>query len=191
MFAEPAVGRRPTLAGMDILQVRTQDLDAEVAGRLREMLVAAFDGEFDDEDWRHALGGTHVVALADDRIIGHASVVERVIEIGDRPYEAGYVEAVATVQDRRGEGIATKLMAIIGDLIRDDYEVGVLATGEHGFYERLEWLSWRGPTYVRTASGTERTEDDDDAVMVLRFGPSSGVDPSLPIVCDQRSGDVW
>jgi aminoglycoside 2'-N-acetyltransferase I len=176
---------------MDLVRVSTQDLDADVAGRLRAMLFAAFDGEFDEHDWRHALGGTHVIALDDDRIVGHGSVVERVIEIGDRPYEAGYVEAVATVGDRRGEGIATRIMATIGDLIRDGFEVGVLATGEHGFYERLEWLAWRGPTYVRTGHRTERTESDDGAVMVLRFGPSGGVDPSLPIVCDDRSGDVW
>lgn len=176
---------------MEFARVATQDLDADVARRLRDMLVQAFDGDFDEHDWRHALGGTHVIAFDGDRIVAHASVVERIIEIGGRPYEAGYVEAVATAPDRRREGLATTVMATIGEVIRDGYEVGVLATGEQTFYERLEWTSWHGPTYVRTGGGLVRTPDDDDAVMVLRFGPSSGVDPGSQIVCHERSGDVW
>lgn len=169
----------------------TQDLDAGMAEQLRALLEAAFDGDFDDDDWRHALGGVHVLAIDDGVILSHAAVVPRVIEADGRSYDAGYVEAVATQPDRQREGIATAVMETAGDVIRHEYEIGVLATGDHGFYEQLDWLRWQGPSYVRTADGERRTEDDDDAVMVLRFGSSTGIDVHSAIVCEQRSGDVW
>lgn len=176
---------------MDLVTMVTQDLDADTARHVRKLLDEAFGGDFDDEDWRHALGGIHVLAIDDGTIVGHAAVVPRVIEAADRSYRAGYVEAVATREDRQGEGIATAVMEEVGEIIRDEFELGVLATGEHGFYEQLDWLRWQGPTYVRTAGGEERTESDDDAVMVLRFGSSAGIDIGAAIVCDSRTGDVW
>ncbi len=182
---------RPSLRPMEIATLDTQDLDADTAARLRLLLEEAFDGDFDADDWRHALGGVHVLALDDGVIVAHAAVVPRVIEADERSYQAGYVEAVATNPDRRGEGIATAVMEEVGEIIRDDYEIGVLATGEHGFYEQLDWLRWQGPSYVRTTDGEKRTEDDDDAIMVLRFGSSTGIDLRSAIVCEQRSGDVW
>ena len=53
------------------------------------------------------------------------------------------------------------------------FELGALATGRWSFYERLGWERWRGPTFARDGDEVIRTEDDDDAVMVLRFGPSA------------------
>lgn len=176
---------------MEIVTLDTQDLDADTALQVRELLAAAFGAEFDDDDWRHALGGTHVIAVDGGAVVGHGAVVPRVIEADDRSYEAGYVEAVATQPDRQGTGIATAIVEKAGDIIRHAYEIGVLATGEHGFYEQLDWLRWQGPSYVRTADGEMRTEDDDEAIMVLRFGSSSGVDVGAAIVCEARTGDVW
>lgn len=176
---------------MEIVTLDTQDLDADTALQVRELLAAAFDGDFDDDDWRHALGGVHVLALDGGALVGHAAVVPRVVAAARRSFEAGYVEAVATKPDRRGEGIATALMEEIGEIIRHAYELGVLATGEHGFYEQLDWIRWRGPSYVRTVDGERRTAGDDDAIMVLRFGSSRDLDVDAAIVCEDRTGDVW
>ena len=78
---------------------------------------------------------------------------------------------------------------LLGSAIR---HLGALSTGAHAFYGRLGWERWRGPTYVRTSGGAiERTEDEDDGVMVLRFGPSADLDLTLPICCEDRPGDAW
>ena len=75
--------------------------------------------------------------------------------------------------------------------VLEEYELGALSTGENNFYARFGWETWRGPTFVRTGSGLERTADGEGGVMVLRAGPSAGVDLDAAISCEWRSGDVW
>ncbi|MFL5726214.1 MAG: GNAT family N-acetyltransferase [Chloroflexota bacterium] len=183
---------------MDRITVRrapTSELEPAEVEAIRAILWAAFeddvDGAFTESDWEHALGGTHVVAQDGDRIVGHASVVERAIHIGGRPVRAGYVEAVATLPGRQGEGIGTALMREIGAIVTGGYEIGVLGTGEHRFYERLGWRTWRGPSSVRTPDGDRRTPDEDGYIMVLPTAASPPLDPDAPISCDWRPGDVW
>ena len=79
------------------------------------MDVAFGTGEeaFGDDDWAHALGGRHFVLDVDGEILGHASVVERVLEIGGRPLRTGYVEAVATHPRVQGRGHGSAVMAAV------------------------------------------------------------------------------
>ena len=78
-----------------------------------------------------------------------------------------------------------------GEAHRSTYQLGALSTGEHRFYERIGWERWQGPTLVRAGGELIRTPDEDDGIMVMRFGSSTGVDLSAPIVCDVRPGEVW
>ena len=48
-----------------------------------------------------------------------------------------------------------------------------------------------GPTFVRSGAAAVRSEDEDDGIMVLRFGPSAGVDLTEPLSCEARAGDDW
>lgn len=169
----------------------TEAAPADLMRAARRLMIDAFDGDFSDDDWDHALGGTHVVAVDDGELIAHAAVVPRSLEIDDRPFRAGYVEAVATAPARQGEGVGTELMGEVAEVVVAAFELGALATGEHRFYERLGWERWRGPTSVRAGEQLIRTPDDDDGIMVLRFGPSATVDLDASIVCHMRSGDVW
>jgi aminoglycoside 2'-N-acetyltransferase I len=181
---------------MDRAQVRIIDsggLPAAPCRSTRRLLDAAFGGEFSDEDWQHALGGWHVIAGADEDVIGHAAVVERRIAVGARDFRAGYVEAVAVSPARQRRGTGTAVMQAVGNIIRDRFELGVLSTGAWGFYQRLGWERWRGPTYVRAAASglARRTADEDDGVMVLRGMTRDAIDLAAPIMCDERAGDSW
>ena len=184
----PAAGPRPR-------RFSTAQLTGPAVTGIRALLEAAFaddeDGRFTDEDWRHALGGTHVLLDDGDAIVAHASVVEREIHVGGRPLRAGYVEAVATAPDRQGAGFGTIVMADVGVLIRERFELGVLGTGRHGFYERLGWTTWAGPSFVRTPAGLLRTPGEDGFLMVLRTLTTPPLDDRASISCDWRSGDVW
>lgn len=177
---------------MQIRQVPTAELRPAEVQALRELFDRAWPGgEFDDTDWEHATGGTHALAHEEDRIVAHAAVVPRALEVGGRPVRCGYVEAVAADPRLGRRGLGSAVMREIAHVIVTAYELGVLSTGAHEFYERLGWRRWRGPTWVRTADGVLRTEDDDDAVMVL---PTPAIpEPPLeaPIVCEWRPGDVW
>lgn len=160
-------------------------------GEVRALLDEAFGAGFSEDDWANCLGGTHVVLLDGGTVVTHAAVVPRTLEVGGRPLRTGYVEGVATLPGREGAGSGTLVMTEVGTLIREAFEVGALSTGRHRFYERLGWERWQGPTAARTPSGVIRTEEEDDGVMVLRFGPSAALDLGAPITCDARPGDAW
>jgi aminoglycoside 2'-N-acetyltransferase I len=159
------------------------------------MLEAAFGSDEEerltDEDWEHGLGGVHFVLDIEGRIVAHASVVERELQVAGRPLRTGYVEAVATDPDHQGEGFGSQVMTEVTSYVRATFELGALGTGRHHFYERLGWRTWSGPTSVRTPEGPRRTPDEDGYVLVLETPSSSPLDPTAPISCEWRPGDVW
>ena len=126
----------------------------------------------------------------DGEIVAHGLVVERALEIDHHPMRTGYVEAVATTPLRQGRGHGTSVMRAIGDEIRARFELGALGTGSHGFYERLGWETWAGPSSVRTPEGERRTPDDDGYIMILRTRSTPPLHPGAPISCEWRPGDV-
>ncbi|HUS20614.1 MAG TPA: GNAT family N-acetyltransferase [Aeromicrobium sp.] len=179
-----------------IRQCRTDELTNHELARIRELLWAAFaddeHGAFEEDDWDHALGGTHFLAEVKGEIVCHASVVERTIEVSAQPMRTGYVEAVATdpAQQRRRYG--TAVMRAVNEWIGARFELGMLGTGSQAFYERLGWRVWQGPSSVRTADGAQRTPEEDGYIMYLRTPTTPpGVDDTSPISCEWRTGDVW
>jgi aminoglycoside 2'-N-acetyltransferase I len=176
---------------VELRTFETGDADPVVLELVRSLMNRAFDGDFSDDDWEHSIGGRHVVALEGETIAAHASLVPRAIEIAGRMFDTGYVEAVATEPARQGLGLGTAVMVFVGELIETHHGLGALSTGEHHFYERLGWERWHGPTYVRDGDQMTRTVDEDEGIMVLRFGPSIDVDLRSPISCERRAGDAW
>jgi aminoglycoside 2'-N-acetyltransferase I len=181
--------------GVRLRRLATAELTGDEVAAIRTLLTRAFgddpEDRFDDADWDHALGGVHVVLDVDGEIAAHAAVVEREIRIAGRPLRAGYVEAVATVPERQGSGLGTIVMEAVNALIRDGYELGVLGTGSHHFYERLGWRTWQGPAFVRTDGGERRTPDEEGFLLVLATPSSPALDLAAPISCDWRPGDAW
>lgn len=168
------------------VELAPHELDA-----IRVLMDAAFDGDFGDADWEHAIGGTHALIGGADGIIAHASVVERAITVAERPLRCGYVEAVGVAPTHQGRGLGTAVMRELRTSL-DEFDLGVLSTGEWHFYERLGWERWHGTTWVRHAGGVlQRTTDEDDGIMVLRTPLSPAVDLTAAIVCEARSGDHW
>lgn len=177
-------------------QVSTTDLTVAELAAIRTLMDVAFDmGEederFTDEDWVHALGGMHVVLDRAGLLVAHASVVERPIEIDGHVLRAGYVEAVATEPAQQGAGYGTFVMEAATEVIRASFELGMLGTGAHHFYERLGWETWTGQAFVRTTAGLARTPDEEGYLLVLRTRTSPEFDLASSISCDWRPGDVW
>jgi aminoglycoside 2'-N-acetyltransferase I len=175
------------------LQVgHTSQLDTIVLAAARALLDEVFEGDFDEHDWEHSLGGIHALAWADGELVGHAAVVQRRLLHGGRALRTGYVEGVGVRADRRGERHGVAMMTALQDVIRLSYEIGALGATDEAleFYEALGWQLWRGPTHALTPDGIVRTKDDDGAVHVL---PLEGVvlDLDGDLTCDWRDGALW
>lgn len=169
----------------------TDDIPARVLRCIRALLDDAFDGAFSDDDWAHALGGWHVLVTLDGALVAHASAVPRAMDIGERSLRSGYVEAMATTPNVQGAGHGAHAMYTLMQVLRREFDIGLLSTSRHGFYERLGWERWQGPTFVFRDGRRVRTEDEDDGIMALRFGVSADVSLADPIACLSRTGDDW
>jgi aminoglycoside 2'-N-acetyltransferase I len=175
-----------------VRECSTAELDLGDLAALRDLMSAAWPGDgFSDDDFAHGMGGRHWIAEVDGDIVSHASVVERPIQVDGRPLRTGYLEAVATLPRFENQGIGSLVVAGATEYVRAAFDFGALSTGRPAFYERLGWERWRGSTFVRTAAGLERTEEDDDGILVLRTPTTPPIDLAAPISCDWRSGDVW
>ena len=175
--------------------VPSDELRPDEEAVLRELFDEAWgddaEGSFTDQDWGHAVGGVHVIAEADGRKVAHASVVERELHTAGHRLPTGYVEAVATRPSHQRRGLGSLVIGAAGELIDRAYRLGALATGVVGFYEKLGWVAWRGPTSVRTDAGLVRTAGEDGNVFVRLTPTSPELDLAAPISCEWRPGDVW
>jgi aminoglycoside 2'-N-acetyltransferase I len=177
-----------------VRRLATEELSSEEVAVLRDLFDAAWRDDpegFTDEDWEHAVGGVHFILEEGRAIVAHASVVERELHTRGHRLSTGYVEAVATSPKRQRRGYGSTLMRDVDEHIEQAFQLGALATGSVAFYERLGWVVWGGPTFVRTKAGLIRTAEEDGQVLVRLTPTSPQLDLTAPISCDWRSGDVW
>ncbi|WFB06998.1 GNAT family N-acetyltransferase [Streptomyces sp. LX-29] len=169
----------------------TWQLDASELAAVRALMDEAFEGDFDDEDWDHGLGGVHALLWRDGVLAAHGAVVQRRLVHGGRALRAGYVEAVAVREELRRQGYGAAVMRALEPVLRGAYEVAALSAADDAaaFYEALGWVRWQGPTSALTPKGVERTEEDDDSTYVLPLSAPLALDGEL--ICDWRDGDVW
>ncbi|MFD7668763.1 GNAT family N-acetyltransferase [Streptomyces sp. NPDC059788] len=171
--------------------VHTAELDAPARAAARALLHDVFEGDLSEEDWDHALGGVHALVWEGGELIGHASVVQRLMLHAGRPLRCGYVEAVGVRADRRGRGHGAAMMTALERVVRDAYDLGALSAsaGAAAFYAARGWQLWQGPTAVLAPAGLRLTPEEDGAVHVLPGAVP--LDLTGQLACDWRSGDVW
>ncbi|MDT5093007.1 MAG: aminoglycoside 2-N-acetyltransferase [Mycobacterium sp.] len=168
--------------------IHTADLDNETRESARQLLIDAFEGDWNANDWEHTLGGMHALVYHHGALIAHAAVVLRRLLYLGTPLRTGYVEGVAVREDFRGQGLCTALMNGAEQVIRGAYRLGALSPSEPArqIYLDRGWIDWTGPKSVLGPDGLARTPDP---VFVLPVDVS--LDPTADLVCDWRAGDVW
>jgi aminoglycoside 2'-N-acetyltransferase I len=176
---------------MSVVLRSTAALEPADLRAARHLLDLAFAGDFDEEDWAHALGGLHALVPTDGGIIAHGAVVERQLLLDGRSMRTGYVEAVAVHPAHRRRGHAAAVMAALEAAIRDRYDLGALGATDAGapLYRARGWQAWQGTTWALSPAGLVRTAEDDDAVFVLPG--ATPLDLRGELVCDWRPGDLW
>ncbi len=185
---------RRARAGLSLRTVPSAALTAAEWSTLTDLCVAAFEEPWDTY-WDDIGPGIHVLAQHAERgIVAHAAIVDRLLYPGKMTLRAGYVEAVAVWPDLQRSGLGTQVMEVIDAMLDEGYELGALGTGSHAFYERLGWVAWQGPTWIRERDGRLVRSPDEDGDIMVRLTPMTppGLDLSSPIAVDWRPGDeVW
>jgi aminoglycoside 2'-N-acetyltransferase I len=168
-----------------------EQISPALLAQIRAFVDEAFEGDFTEDDWQHTLGGWRVIAFDGPVPVAHVAVVPRLLRVAARPFQTGYVEAVATHPARQRTGLGSLVMASATSLIPTHFEMGALSTPSPSFYQRLGWELWHGPSFVEDGARLIRTADEDDGLMVLRCGLSAGIDLAASIACQPRPGDDW
>lgn len=159
---------------------------------LCERAWAAKGSEFRPAAWQAARGGMHFVIAEAGAVVAHAAVVDRTLEWDGRPLRTGYVEAVATLPGRQGQGLGSAVMGAVAAFLDDQYELGALDTATPEFYVRLGWVRWPGRTGVRRPEGIRLTPEEDGKVLVRLPGTSLDLHQDGLLVCDgQRPDEPW
>jgi aminoglycoside 2'-N-acetyltransferase I len=169
----------------------TSELTPAELRAARDMLHDAFEGDFVDVDWEHALGGMHALLWDAGELVGHASVVQRRLVHGGRALRAGYVEGVGVRADRRRHGHGGVLLEAVERVIRGAYDLGALGSSDMAlaFYAGRGWKLWQGPLSALTPDGIVATPDEQGGIYVLET--AVGLDLAGELWCDWRDGDVW
>ncbi|HYJ61341.1 MAG TPA: GNAT family N-acetyltransferase [Actinomycetota bacterium] len=179
----------------DVRIVEREDLSSNELDDILAWLEVAFDdGPWRPEHWQDIGAGPHFMIDDEHGLAAHLCLVPISVQAGDVDLRAIYVEDVATRADRRGQGLGTALLRAAAPTIERESELGLLATGSHGFYARLGWVPWRGPLSVTEADGstTRTTEEDGDVLALFVPGTPAGISPDLPLVRPRRDPEeAW
>ncbi len=172
----------------------TAHLDAAGLAGVRTLLDAAFDGDFTDEDWDHALGGMHALVTdpRDGAVLAHGSLVPRRVLHRGRSLRVGYVEAVAVRADRRREGLAGRIMAALEEIADRAYVLGALSASDAGaaLYAGRGWQVWPGGLAALGPTGVVPLPDEEGTTYVRPAPGQPLPDPEATLFFDWRDGDV-
>jgi GNAT superfamily N-acetyltransferase len=134
--------------------------------------------------------GLHVLAYLDERLVGHAVVTIRWLQVGDGPLlRTAYVDAVATSPTHQGQGIGSAVLRHLASVV-DDCDIACLETDRVGFYERLGWEEWRGSLGGRSADGVVPTPDQT-GIMILRLARTPSLDLQQPLTIEAHPERIW
>jgi aminoglycoside 2'-N-acetyltransferase I len=131
----------------------------------------------------------HVIGYYDGHVVSHALWVTRWLQVAAGPLlRTAYVEAVATDPNYQHRGFATQIMRTLAEAVKD-YELAALCPAEDRLYLRLGWLCWKGPRFIRSATG--RIPTPEETVMILRLPRTPALDLSAPLSVEWRDGELW
>lgn len=184
-----------TVTPVRVRVAQTDELGPDAMSELTALCERAFRLPF-AAVWERVGPGIHVIVEADGRAAAHAMIVDRRVFLGheaDLALDVGYVENVGTLPELQGHGHGARAMGEVGRIIGEEYVLGALATTSHGFYRRLRWERWEGPTSVRMPDGERvRSAKQDGNIMFLRTPRSpADLDARGPIAIDWRAGEPW
>ncbi|MEU0227709.1 GNAT family N-acetyltransferase [Streptomyces sp. NPDC006284] len=180
-----------TAPGTLLRSAHTADLAPGELRAARALMDLAFDGDFTDADWEHALGGMHALVLDDAGLAAHGAVVMRRVRHRDRWLRVGYVEAVAVRPDVRRTGLGGRVMAELERIVDRAYDAGMLSASDEGarLYTGRGWRQWTGRVSALGPEGAVHLPEEEGGTYV-RPALTGLLDPAHGLLFDWRDGEV-
>nr|ELR5114236.1 GNAT family N-acetyltransferase [Providencia stuartii]ELR5115371.1 GNAT family N-acetyltransferase [Providencia stuartii] len=171
--------------------LHTSQLTPSEKEMLFSLLVEGFDNDFSDDDFQHTLGGMHVIAYDQQKMIGHVAIIQRYMAMNNEPISVGYVEAMVVEQTYRRQGIGTHLMQHTNEIISSCYQLGLLSASEEGqqLYSSVGWKVWKGSLFELKQRQYMRSIEEEGGVM--GWSANESIDFTASLYCDFRGGDQW
>jgi aminoglycoside 2'-N-acetyltransferase I len=153
-----------------------------------ELCTRAFKTDFSSL-WHFVRNADHVLATLDGRLVGHAIWSTRTAQVDGGPFlRTAYLDAVATDPDLWGQGIGRAVITCL-EVETAGFDLRALSTDRPGFYERLGWERWRGPTGGR--DGDRMIPTPDETVFISRTATTPPLDPGGLLTVEWRAGSIW
>jgi aminoglycoside 2'-N-acetyltransferase I len=187
---EPAAPVNHPTRPMRIEHRHTDTIPQTLFAKILALCEAAYEEPLAQE-FMNVGPGLHLLAFDGDALVAHTMLVDRTLLAGDGTMlRTGYVELVATHPAHQRKGHATALLRALVPLLAD-YDVGALSPSDPAFYERLGWELWRGPLSVRTATGLEASDSEEQAMILRLPRTPEALDLTAPLSVEWRPGDAW
>ena len=162
---------------------------------MRESVVRLCIDAHREEDFRNLFSylppeGLHALAYLDERLVGHAVVTNRWLQVGHGPLlKTAYVDAVATDPAHKGQGVGSAVMRHLAAAV-DDFDIACLETDRVAFYERLGWEEWRGPLGGRSEDGLIPTPDQT-GILIFRLPRTPELDLDESLTIEAHPARIW
>ena len=142
-----------------------------------------------EQSWSSARPELRLVGRADGRVVAHAAVLRRFLQIDGRAQLVGDVGLVAVDPARHGTGLGAALLAQVRDALCElGVPFGFLTCGEQvaGFYARGGWERVAGPTRMIRADGRMQVYGGVSMVLALAMP----IDAWPPGLIDRNGWEV-
>ena len=123
-----------------------------------------------EQSWSSARPELRLVGRADGRVVAHAAVLRRFLQIDGRAQLVGDVGLVAVDPGRHGSGLGAALLVRVREALCGlGMPFGFLTCGERvaGFYARGGWSRVPGPTRMIRADGRMQVYGGVSMVLAL------------------------
>ena len=130
-----------------------------------------------------------VMVKADQRVVTHAGILYRIIQVGDIRVPVGGITSVITHSDWRGRGYAraalARAAAFVAVWLWALFELAICRRKDTDFYEMLGWRVAEAPIWCEQPGGRVRLEGE-----VAVFLPCQG-DAEWPSGTIDLGGRPW
>lgn len=177
------------LTALSLVVLPTEALSDATRAAIVALCIRAFAHDRHTALFDYVTHSLHVLASLDGALVGHACWAMRWLEpAGLQPLRTAYVDAVATEPDYQRRGIGSAVMQRLAQEAAACQLQALSTDNAAGFYERLGWERWQGPTAGRSPRGLHPT---DDLVLIRRTTTTPALDSTALLIADDRGGSPW